>query len=102
MNGADRNGGFHYLMIVLQGATMSDLAGISIASNHLAGVVAGLVAATAKSQTQEKKSRWPGDKPGHAANFRFDKCRPGDTIARCPNAAHLCCRRRAGTRDGSR
>jgi hypothetical protein len=58
MNGADRNGGFHRVMIVLQGATMSDLAQISIALNHLAGVVAGLVAATTKFQAQ-KKSRWP-------------------------------------------
>jgi hypothetical protein len=54
MNGADRNCGFRCLMIVLQGATMSDLARISIPLNHLAGVVAGLVPAMTKFQAQEK------------------------------------------------
>jgi hypothetical protein len=54
MNGADRNGGSHCFMIALQGATMSDLARISIALNHLAGVVAGLVPTTTKFQAQEK------------------------------------------------
>jgi hypothetical protein len=85
------------LYIALQGATMSELARISIALNHLTGVAAGLVPATLKFLAQGKIIEVAWRQPGHDPEFRFNKCRTGDTIARYPNAAHLCCRRHAGT-----
>jgi hypothetical protein len=63
MNGTDRNGGSHRLIIALGGATIIDLKRISIALNHLTDVVAGLIAATPKLLAQTKIIEVAGTRP---------------------------------------
>jgi len=87
---------FTALIIALDGSNDRRLERISIALNHLTGVVAGLVRATSKFLAQAKIIEAAGTSPITTRDLGSNKCRPGDTVARYPGAARLCCRRHAG------